>query len=61
MICPTCHGLSASAPIFPPCPDCIGGVASCCDSAGSAQPEMLSGSLKQQDVTANSVQGRAPK
>lgn len=21
------------------CPDCIGGVSSCCDAAGSAQPE----------------------
>ena len=22
-----------------PCPDCIGGITSCCDAAGSAQPE----------------------
>ncbi len=35
--CPTCHGLSASTPLFPPCPDCIGGVANCCEG-DQAQP-----------------------
>jgi hypothetical protein len=29
------HGL----PLLVPCTECIGGVASCCDGAGSAQPE----------------------
>jgi hypothetical protein len=24
---------------YAPCPDCIGGIASCCDAAGSRQPE----------------------
>jgi hypothetical protein len=26
-------------PLFVTCTECIGGVASCCDAAGSAQPE----------------------
>ena len=45
MICPTCRGrqfvpVPGSAEDdelaeMKPCPDCIGGVASCCDAAGS--------------------------
>lgn len=27
------------AVLWAPCPDCIGGVASCCDAAGAAQPD----------------------
>jgi hypothetical protein len=27
-------------PLFVTCTECIGGVASCCDAAGSAQPEL---------------------
>jgi hypothetical protein len=30
------HGL----PLFVTCIECLGGVASCCDAAGSAQPEL---------------------
>lgn len=46
MICPTCRGRQfvPKGPVagfddlteMQPCPDCIGGVASCCDAAGSA-------------------------
>jgi hypothetical protein len=46
MICPTCRGRQF-VPDGPagddetvrmkPCPDCIGGIASCCDAAGSAE------------------------
>jgi hypothetical protein len=25
--------------LWAPCPDCIGGIASCCDTAGAAQPD----------------------
>lgn len=55
MICPTCHGTGIRRRTVPhwaflkpgqiprvieePCPHCIGGIASCCDAAGSAQPE----------------------
>jgi hypothetical protein len=46
MICPTCRGrgLVPDAPSvdddeeikMKPCPECIGGIASCCDAAGSS-------------------------
>lgn len=36
MICERCHGTRMVE--LAPCPDCIGGVASCCDAAGSAEP-----------------------
>jgi hypothetical protein len=42
MICEVCHGSgvywNALLSERRPCPDCIGGVASCCDAAGSAVP-----------------------
>jgi hypothetical protein len=58
VICPKCHGsrghhekilanvLSAGRETFfwvwLPCDECIGGVASCCDAAGSGTPNPLS-------------------
>ena len=37
MICQTCHGKGfVTDKDDIPCPDCIGGVASCCDAAGSS-------------------------
>jgi hypothetical protein len=42
MICPTCHGegsyWNALLGEKRPCPDCIGGIASCCDAAGGLTP-----------------------
>lgn len=41
MICGTCHGSgrywNELLGELSPCPDCIGGIASCCDAAGSYQ------------------------
>ncbi len=55
MVCETCRGtgivlvpVPPEKKILPPdwgedecrlCPDCIGGISSCCDGAGSQQPE----------------------
>ncbi len=52
MICDTCRfsgrpgwiwtvsaGCFGYREVFAACPDCIGGIASCCDGAGSQQPE----------------------
>jgi len=47
MICPECHGTGIKREWLSlmggclwrdiPCPECIGGIASCCDAAGSAE------------------------
>lgn len=70
MICETCHGQGGWHERHPgvrlgehvgtltrwvPCPDCIGGVASCCDAAGSA--EQLALPL---DAAAGSAQPEPP-
>lgn len=35
MICPDCNGSGRRGATLMPCEGCIGGVASCCDPAGS--------------------------
>ncbi len=62
MNCPTCLGSGIPGWIFVAsddgfysyrkCPDCIGGVASCCDTAGSAQPEPKTKSALEPENTA---------
>ena len=49
MICPTCRGrqfvslggAEEGETRHAPCPDCIGGIASCCDAAGSVDKTAL--------------------
>lgn len=47
MICERCHGTRMAD--WAPCPECIGGVASCCDAAGSAEPPLSPGVQKAMD------------